>query len=838
MSFKTLHKALAALALLSVGLVQAAGPLLTSDKPGNPQPLRWNTSKPIPVYTDLGVYSYANDGVTPFITNQRANEMVAFAVNEWSKVPTSTWKGYVAGDFSQVPGIGEDITFANVDKVYGRYNGGGMHVIYDTDGSILENYFGVPRDAVLGIAFPEIAEDTDGDGYEDTIVEATALMNGYAVYYDDIDGSKFTGIMTHEFGHALNLSHSQVNGQMAYFSAPGYYDLYAGVPGCGATAYHRSGWGGNDMPATYVETMFPFIDQSADIGRQMSTVNMPDDIAGVSNLYPTAAYRASTGSIAGTLKLRDGKTPYSGINIIARNVNNPLGDAVSAMTGDQTQGKVGPDGRFQINNLKPGQQYLVYMEEIVAGGYPTTPQSLVSEAEYWNASEGANPATDKACDATPITAQAGSTARADLMFNGYDSGVKYYPVVDAWLVKLSKNGSRASGVYMNTAFTWDANKGIEVLPPNVIATTGGMDKTGNTMLVNADLDGNGINSAALWKGGKLTNLGSLNGDTCGGDGQQGRSSSFGFALDDDGKTAVGLGYVDADGDGYCQSGFLPEVRPFIWTAKGGMRQLDISGHDYSVEGWLRAQGISGDGSVVVGETNYSRAHAWVNEGKRVDLYKKFGGVNAYAVNRDGTRVAMDTVKTVLVSYEGGTYEDARSNGPIVWNAKTDVATKLPAMQWCKDVYIPPFFDWMIWDYADPCATKSQAQVNADYGMVPMQINDVSDDGKVMVARAGSFYMGVSQGAMYVEGIGWIRMADFFRKQGVAEAYRYGLDNPASLNAAGNELVGGIPGVAMTWYVDMKEVFVCQNGATTKTDFPTGFTKKVMAGAKMGRCEHQ
>ena len=47
----------------------------------------------MPVYTDLGVFTYDVDGVTPFITNQRAGEMVAFAVKQWSDVPSSTWRG-------------------------------------------------------------------------------------------------------------------------------------------------------------------------------------------------------------------------------------------------------------------------------------------------------------------------------------------------------------------------------------------------------------------------------------------------------------------------------------------------------------------------------------------------------------------------------------------------------------------------------------------------------------------------------------------------------------------------------------------------------------------------
>lgn len=837
-SVKILKKALGALALLAVGLAQGAGPLYTTDKPGKPQPLRWNTSKPIPVYTDLGVYAYDVDGVTPFITNKRAQEMVAFAVKQWSDVKTSTWKGYVAGDFTKVPSIGVDITAANVDKVYGQYNGGGMHVIFDTDGAILENYFGVPKDAVLGIAFPEIAEDTDGDGYEDTIVEATALMNGYAVNIVDTDGRLFTGIMTHEFGHALNLSHSQVNGQLAFFSVPGYYDLYPGVPGC-VTPMHHPGYGGTDTPIQYIETMFPFIDPSHEIGYQMSTVDMPDDIAAISNLYPTATYRSSTGSIAGTLRLKDGRTPYSGINIIARNIKNPLGDAVSAMTGDQTQGKVGPDGRFQINNLKPGQQYVVYMEEIVAGGYPTNPRALVSEAEYWNAAESANPASDKACDATPITAMAGSTAKADMTFNGYDNGVDYYPVVDANLVKLSKNGSKASGVYYSTAFSWDIKKGIEVLPENILATQGGMDRSGDVFLINTDLDGNGISSAALWEKGKITNLGSLNKDKCGGSGSIGPSSSYGFALSDDGKTAVGMAFVDADGDGYCADGGKPEILPVIWTEKRGMRKLDTSGYDFATEGWIRAQAISGDGSVVLGETNYSKAMAWVEEGKRIDLFALYGGVNAYAVNQDGSRVVMDSIKKVQKVIDGQSYEDWISNGAIVWNGKTgskSAITKLPVMRWCIDMPMPSYVDWF-GNLVEPCANGAAA-VQAEFGVIPMQINDTSDDGRVMVGRAGSWNTGSFEGVMYLDGLGWIKLSDFFRKQGVAEAYRYGLQNPIAVNAAGDEMIGGLLGVNQTWYVDMKNVFVCENGRDNKVSFPESFVKKVKDGAKMGRCKHQ
>jgi hypothetical protein len=53
---------------------------------------------------------------------------------------------------------------------------------------------------------------------------------------------------------------------------------------------------------------------------------------------------------------------------------------------------------------------------------------------------------------------------------------------------------------------------------------------------------------------------------------------------------------------------------------------------------------------------------------------------------------------------------------------------------------------------------------------------------------------------------------------VAEAYRFGMQN-SSINGAGTEMVGGLLGVMTTWYVDMKQVFVCQNGNSVQTGFP-------------------
>ena len=114
------------------------------------------------------------------------------------------------------------------------------------------------RDAVLGIAFPEWAND------KGIITEATALMNGYLVDANDTSGENFAGVFTHEFGHAINLSHAQVNGPMVYssFKVPGF-EHFPGVPGCVAPVHAWDHWddvGVNRADPAIIETMYPFID--------------------------------------------------------------------------------------------------------------------------------------------------------------------------------------------------------------------------------------------------------------------------------------------------------------------------------------------------------------------------------------------------------------------------------------------------------------------------------------------------------------------------------------------------------------------------------------------------
>ena len=139
---------------LVCGAAQAAGPAVPA---GNepPAPLRLGHRKgSIPVWTDGGgAFTYDFDGVTPFITIERANEITQFAFDQWNKVPTATFQAGVAGTIKSKTGI-TDITAANAAQFYEAQNGYGFWVLYDTDGSILEEYFGVSSTPCWGSRSP------------------------------------------------------------------------------------------------------------------------------------------------------------------------------------------------------------------------------------------------------------------------------------------------------------------------------------------------------------------------------------------------------------------------------------------------------------------------------------------------------------------------------------------------------------------------------------------------------------------------------------------------------------------------------------------------------------
>src|SRR5215510_11006801 len=166
--------------LVSAIMVNAAGPQIMWNAEQR-IPYRWDVSSPVKIYTDNGPFEVIAPQFTP-VSNERADEVVAFAAKQWSSVPTSSFRAEVVGDFASI-GLPDVHDAATAAQVIGVDNGGGIHVIYDAEksntfgqGKVLRDFFGVPPN-VLGIATAEIADEATG-----TILEGWMVLNSQARY--------------------------------------------------------------------------------------------------------------------------------------------------------------------------------------------------------------------------------------------------------------------------------------------------------------------------------------------------------------------------------------------------------------------------------------------------------------------------------------------------------------------------------------------------------------------------------------------------------------------------------------------------------------------------------
>jgi len=318
--------------------------------------------------------------------------LVANSFGIWAAVPTAA-VSFVNAGFLPV-----DVTAANVFAYLGACDGWSP-VIFDTDGSIVRAVFGEgAENIVLGFAEVEC-----GSFEPPEITEAVAVLNGR--FIDGISSSgnpeipvspDFEAVFRHEFGHYINLDHTQVNLSEAFDSDPT-----------------------NDAA---IPTLFPILID----GAEQYSLHRDDEVS-VSTLYPAPVFFASTGEIRGSILLPDGATPFQGANVIARNVANPLLDAVSNVSGalffpDNPGGPPPGDleGAYRIPGLTPGASYTVEVEEIDAGlvdgssvGPLDPPAPLPGPPEFWNG------ASEAGMNFTPVAVTAGvAVTNIDIVLNG------------------------------------------------------------------------------------------------------------------------------------------------------------------------------------------------------------------------------------------------------------------------------------------------------------------------------------------------------------------------------------------------------------------------------------
>ena len=245
---------------------QASGPLVLEGPTGN-TPAK---------YANPNITFNIDPGPLGSRSNDLADQLVNNALTIWNDVSTSN---IVLSQGTDMP---VDITSSNFTSYIPDPNNNAIHndddglnpIVYDNDGTIIDEYFGVgmgsgPTATVVGFASSSI------------YIGATTFTEGFAVINGNdslpVNNNQLTQIIAHEIGHYFGLDHTQ-----------GDIDNSETLVG-----------GCNTTPNTDYPLMYPYA------CRNSLTTHEDDDVS-ISILYPVTNLNQLYGQLSGTFETTGG----------------------------------------------------------------------------------------------------------------------------------------------------------------------------------------------------------------------------------------------------------------------------------------------------------------------------------------------------------------------------------------------------------------------------------------------------------------------------------------------------------------------------------------------------